>query len=149
MAVSGKDKVERHLRVWWDHSDTPRDLSGDLLPGTLTGGGKSLDEVEMTGVSDEFKNFLSGHANSEIAGQFYMNDTAVTGATTILKATIGVAGTLTLMFGGGGTPAADDPEWEGEYVLLDASIVLAGNKPVHQCRWLPTGSVAPAWGVYS
>ena len=149
MAVTGKDKVERFIQIWWDVSDTPKNLTADLLPGTLTGGGKSLDEVEMTGVSDEFKNFLAGHANSEIAGQFYMNDTAVSGATTIVKATIGLTGTLTIMYGGGGVPATDDPEWEGEYVLLDASIVLAGNKPVHQCRWLPTGAVAPAWGTWS
>lgn len=148
--AAGKNKVERWFRVWFDDSGTTaRDLSGDLLPGTITGGGRTLDEVEMTGVSDEFKNFLSGHANSEIGGQFYMNDTAVTGAFTVLNGAIGIAGTLTLQYGSGATPAAGDPEWEGEYILLSADVALAGNKPVLNARWLPSGSAAPAWGVYA
>lgn len=149
MAVTGKDKVERHFRLWFDDSGgTPRDLSGDLVPGTVSGGGLIFDEVEMTGVSNTVKNYLSGHANSEIRGQFYVNDTATTGSLTVLKGMHGAVGTLTLQWGGGGTPAADDPEWEGEYTLLECGIVLAGNKPVISCRWLPGSSTAPAWGVY-
>lgn len=148
--ATGKNKVERWMTIKWDDSgEAPKDLSGDLLPGTLSGGGRTLDEVEMTGVSNEFKNFLSGHANSEIAGQFYLNDTASTGAFTVLNGTIGIAGTLTLAYGAGAAPAAGDPEWEGEYILLSADIALAGNKPVLNALWKPSGSVAPAWGVFA
>ncbi len=145
--MAGKDKVERWFRIWLDDPTTRRDLSGDLVPGSLSGGGRTLDEVEMTGVSDEFKNFLAGHANSEITGQFYMNDTATTGALTVINASMGSAITVTLEYGAGAAPATGDPDWEGEYVLLDGSIGMAGNKPVINARLLPTGSVAPAWGT--
>ncbi len=147
MAV-GKNKVERWITLTWDDDgSTPRDLTPDLLPGTLSGGGLTLDEVEMTGVSDEVKNFLTGHANSEISGQFYLDDTATTGAHTVLIATVGLAGTLTIAYGAGAAPTSGDPDWEGEYVLVDASVVLSGNKPVIQARWLPSGSIAPVWGT--
>ena len=146
--AAGKNKVERWFLIQIDDSGTaPRDLTGDLIPGTITGGGRTLDEVEMTGVSDEYKNFLSGHANSEIGGQFYLNDTAVTGSFTVLNGIVGVVGTITMQFGAGAAPTTGDPEWEGEYICLAADIALAGNKPVVNARFLPSGSVAPAWGT--
>ena len=148
MAVSGKDKVERWFYIFWDDSTpTARNLTADLVPGTVSGGGLTLDEVEMTGVSNAVKNYLAGHANSEISAQFYINDTATTGSLTVLMGTEGTVGTLTLQWGGGGAPTTDDPEWAGEYTLLSADIVLAGNKHVIACRWLPGTATAPAWGT--
>ena len=150
MAV-GKNKVERWFRIQIDDSAAaPQDLTGDLLPGTIAGGGRTLDEVEMTGVSEEYKNFLTGHANSEITAQFYVNDAATTGAFTVLNGIVGgVARTMTLQYGAGAAPTTGDPEWEGEYVVLAANIGLAGNKPVINFRALPSGSVAPLWGTVS
>ena len=147
--AAGKNKVERWITFKCDDPTSPQDLSGDLLPGTLSGGGRTLDEVEMTGVSNEFKNFLSGHANSEITGQFYMNDTATTGAFTVLNAALGSVVTVTIAYGAGAAPIAGDPEWEGEYMLLAADVGLAGNKPVLNAIWKPGSSVAPAWGVFA
>lgn len=148
MAATGKDKVERWFYIWFDNTaGTPVNLTGDLVPGTVSGGGLIFDEVEMTGVSNAVKNYLAGHANSEIRAQFYLNDTASTGSLTVLKSMHGAVATLELQWGGGGAPAEDDPQWDGEYVLLDASVVLAGNKPVINARWLPGSATAPAWGV--
>ena len=148
MAATGKDKVERWFYIFFDDTGAAaRNLTADLVPGTCSGGGLIFDEVEMTGVSDAVKNYLAGHANSEVTAQFYMNDTATTGSLTVLKGMHGAVGTLTLQWGGGGVPAADDPEWEGEYLLAAAGIVLAGNKHVISCRFVPSGSTAPAWGV--
>ena len=107
----------------------------------------------MTGVSNLVKNFLAGHAQSVIPARFHMNDTATTGATTVLNgstpsATVAGIGTLTLQWGqNGAAPTTGDLEWEGEYVLIKNEITLDGNKFVHDCEWRPTGSTAPAWGT--
>jgi len=147
--MAGKNKSERGFRITWDDSGgNPRDLSGDLVPGSVSGGGLTFDEVDLTGVSESVRNFLAGHADSEITARFHLNDTATTGATTVLNGSNGGTGTLTLEFGSAGAaPTAGDPDWEGEYVLLDAKVVLDGNKHVHEARWKPTGSTAPAWGT--
>ncbi len=143
-----KDIIERWIRISWDDSaQGARDITPSLVPGSLSGGGKTFDEVEMTGVSDEMKNFLAGHSNSEIGAQFYVDTTATTGAFTVLMGTEGLTQTLTLQFGTAGAPVTGDPEWEGEYTLLQAELGLAGNKPVINARWLPGTATAAAWGT--
>lgn len=146
--MAGKNKAERWVMIQWDDSGgTARDLSGDLVPGSLSGGGLKFDEVDLTGVSEAVYNYLAGHAASEISAQFHMNDTATTGATTVLNSNDGSTGTLTIAWGNGTTATTGDPEWEGEYVMLDDTIQLSGNKFVHNVVWKPTGSTAPAWGL--
>ena len=147
--MAGKDKVEKGFRLYWDDSGgTARDLSGDLVPGSVSGGGLTFDEADMTGVSETVRNFLAGHGDSEVSARFHLNDTATTGATTVVNGSNGGTGTLTLQWGSdGAAPTTGDPEWEGEYVLLSANVVLDGNRHIHECRWKPTGSTAPAWGT--
>jgi len=146
--AAGKNKVERWIRVYVDLVTTPVDLSGDIVPGSMSGiGGKSFDEVEMTGINEANKNFLSGHWSHQFSCQFYLNDTGSTGAHTVLIAQVGIVGTLTLQFGAGTTATTGDPEWEGEYLLVECPVVLAGNKPVMAARFVPSGAVAPAWGT--
>ena len=150
--MAGKDKIERGFRILWDDSgESPQDLTGDLLPGTITGGGFTLDEVDMTGVSDAVKKFLGGHSDSAISGQFHMNDTATTGAFTVLNGTTGLIGTLTLQYGSNGAaPAGTDPEWEGEYVLLSATVNNNAGKMVITANWQPAaGAADPAWGTFT
>jgi hypothetical protein len=145
-----KDKVERSFRIYWDDSGgTARDLSGDLVPGSFSGGGLTFDEADMTGVSDGVKKFLTGHADSTVSGRFHMNDTASTGATTVFTGTEGQSGTLTLQWGAAGAaPTTGDPEWEGEYTLMSSNIVVDGNKFVHEVSWKPqSGQADPAWGT--
>ena len=147
--MAGKNHVEKSFRILWDDSgSTARDLSADLVPGSTSGGGLTFDEADMTGVSQTVYNFLADRATSEVSANFHMNDTATTGAHTVLKATGGIAGTLTLQWGqNGAAPTTGDPEWEGEYVLLSNNVSLDGNKPVIQCTWKPTGATPPAWGT--
>ena len=152
--MAGKNKVERSMRLYWDDlgtgSGTARNLSGDLVPGSLTGGGLVFDEVDLTGVSETVRNYLAGHAESEISAQFHINDTATTGAFTVLTGSDGGYGTLTLQYGSAGAaPTTGDPEWEGEYVLLKCEVGMNGNKPVINATWKPQGSTAPAWGTVS
>lgn len=150
--MAGKDKIERGFRIIWDDSSTaPQDLTADLLPGTVVGGGLTLDEVDMTGVSDAVKKYLGGHAAAPISGQFHMSDVATTGAHTVLNDTVGVIGTLTLQWGSNGAaPAGSDPEWEGEYVLMAAPVGNSGGKMVITANWQPAaGAADPAWGTFS
>lgn len=147
--MAGKNHVEKSFRLSWDDSGgTARDLSADLVPGSISGGGFTFDEADMTGVSQTVYNFLADRATSEISGSFHMNDTATTGATTVLNGTGGKVGTLTLQWGqNGAAPTTGDPEWEGEYVLLSNNVTMDGNKPVHNCTWKPSGATPPAWGT--
>jgi len=147
--MAGKDKVERWITVDIDDSGgDPRDLSGDIVPGSMSGlGGKTFEEVEMTGVSEAMKNFLSGHWSHTFSAQFYLNDTATTGAFTVLKGIVGKVVTVNIEFGSGAAPTTNDPQWDGEYLCVEAPIVLAGNKPALAARFVPSGAVAPAWGT--
>lgn len=148
--MAGKNHIERSFRLLFDDSGaTARDLSADLIPGSVKGGGKILDEVEMTGVSDAVKKYLAGYASAPITARFHMDDTATTGAFTVLKLMYGLVGTLTLQYGqNGSAPTTSDPEWEGEYVFLGFDVVPDGGKMVMEASWQPaSGTADPAWGT--
>jgi len=143
-----KDILERFVRIQWDDGGgVVRDLSADLVPGSLTGPGFSSPEVRMTGVSDQVENYQADRKDAEVSAQFYMNDTATTGAYTVLQATQGLVGTLTVQFGTGAAPTTNDPEYEGEHILLDAGIGNQGGAMVINARWKPGSSTPPTWGT--
>ena len=145
----GKNKIEKGFKILVDVSGgTPRDLCGDLVPGSISGGGITLDEVDMTGVCNAVYNFLAGHGTSEISANFHMNDTATTGAFTVLTAANGYVGTITLQYGSlGNAPDTGDPEWEGEYCYFVGQVENDGGKFVIPVTFKPSGAVAPAWGT--
>lgn len=149
--MAGKNKIERGIRFFWDDSGgTARDLSGDLIPGSIgPAGGKVGEEVDMTGVSDAIRKFLTGFSTSEIAARFHFNDTATTGSHTVMNNTVGTVGTITIEFGSNGAaPTTGDPKWSGEYVLIEAPVSQDGGRMVIDGRWLPAaGTADPAWGV--
>lgn len=147
--MAGKNKIERGFRIYFDDSGaTARDLSGDLVAGSVSGGGKQYEQVDLMGVSEAFHNFLANFWDSEISAQFHLNDTATTGAFTVLSNQEGGTGTLTLQWGSAGAaPTSNDPEWEGEYVLLGAPVSFSGGAGIMTATWKPTGSTAPAWGL--
>lgn len=147
--MAGKNKVSKSVYILFDDSGgTARNLTGDLVPDSLSGGGFQFDQVDMTGLSESVYNYAAGLAQSTITGQFHMNDTATTGAYTVLTGMQGKAGTLTLQFGSAGAaPTTNDPKWEGEYVLTDCSASLANGRVVLAATWRPSGSTAPAWGT--
>jgi len=150
--MAGKDKIERGFRVWYDDSGgTARDLSSDLLPGSWSGGGLNYEEVDMTGVSNTSRQFLTGYSDSSASGRFHVNDTATTGAWTVFKGRVGSTGTLTLQWGqNGAAPTTGDPEWEGEYTLMSMNLVPDGGKFVMDVNFKPAaGASDPAWGTVS
>lgn len=150
--MAGKNKIERGFRIKFDDSGaSARDLTGDLIPGSVSGGGKALEEIDMTGVSDTVRKYLAGYSTSPVSGRFHLNDTASTGAWTVLKGMIGSYGTLTLQWGqNGAAPTTGDPEWEGEYTLMTMNVVPDGGKFVMDVSWQPaSGQADPAWGMVS
>jgi len=143
--MAGKNKIETGFRFNWD----TKDLSGDLIPGSCTGGGKVLDEVDLTGVSETVRNYLAGHASAPISARFHLND-ASNRAFNVLKDDHGVAATMTLQWGSAGAaPTTGDPEWEGTYVSLGFSLSFDAGRAVMDCTFQPSGATAPAWGTYA
>lgn len=149
--MPGKTHVERSFRILFDDSGgTARDLTGDLIPGSVQGGGLTFDEVDVTGVSEKVRNYLAGHAEAPITAQFWLNDTATTGAYTVLTGQDGSDGMLTMQWGeNGAAPDSGDPEWEGEYLLVQCSHTIVNGAAALQVRFVPFGSTAPAWGTVS
>lgn len=151
--VPGKNKIERGFRILWDNSSAAaKDLSGDLIPGSVSGGGASAEQIDMTGVSDSMKEYLAGYLESSISAKFHLNDTATTGAFTVIynPTTLRLTGTLTLQWGSNGAaPSTGDPEWEGEYTLISAPVSFEGGRAVITCTWVPGSATAPAWGTVS
>lgn len=143
-----KDILERFVTLTWDDSATaPQDLSSDMVPGSLSGPGFTAPEVRMTGVSEQSENYQADRKDAEVSAQFYMNDTATTGAFTVLSASQGLVGTLTIAFGTGAVPTTGDPEYEGEHILLDTGIAIQGGAMVINARWKPGATTAPSWGT--
>ena len=150
--MAGKEFIAKWLTFQIDDSGgTPRDLSKDLLPGSLGAVGLDFERVDMTGSAEVVQRALGNRANADIEAKFHMNDTATTGATTVLNGIDDgiTAGTLTVQYGGGGVPATGDPEWEGEYILLRNMIEQDGGRMIHNCLWTPDPGTAadPAWGT--
>lgn len=147
--MAGKNKVEKSIRVLVDDSGgTARDISGDIVPGTLSGPGLSYESAEMSGMSEAVRNFLADKATTNVQFQTHMNDTATTGGMTVINGNLGGTGTITVQFGqSGAAPTSGDPEWEGEFVYLAAPMQMNSNVPVLAFNAQPTGSTAPAWGT--
>ena len=152
----GKEFVERSVRFRFDDTGgTPRELCADLLPGTLSGLGTNTEDIDMTGACDDFVQAVAGIADGEVTAQFHMDDTAVaavpaqSGAYTVLPPMVRNSGTMTVQFGkNGAAPTTGDPQWEGEYTLMQANVNITGGRAILDCRWrLAPNSAAPAWGT--
>lgn len=149
--MAGKDKIERGFRLTWDDSaGTPQDISHDLIPGSSGNvGGYTAEEIDMTGLTQAIRNFLTGFSASEVSARFHMDDTATTGAHTVLVNSQGDTGTLTLEFGiNGAAPTTGDPVWEGEYTLMSSQATQDAGRFVIDARWLPAPAAAdPLWST--
>jgi len=129
MAVtpSGKDKVTRWARLYVGGYD----LSGDLRTfGTLD---NSYEAADLTGVSEAARNFAA--ADSRQVGvqgvQVLMNDTASTGAFTLLQ-DADAASLLTIAMGGGGEPAAGDPSYHIPTRQMMDMVTMDGSSGILQ-----------------
>lgn len=154
--MAGKNKIETGVCILYDDTGgTARDLSNDLVPGSLSINGLTYEEIGMTGVKDAVTNFLLGRGSIDISAQFYMNDTATTGAFTVLNAQNGAnastGNTLTIQFGSAGaSPTTGDPELEGDFIVAALPTSNNSGAMIQTARFLPlSGGTAPAWGTVS
>lgn len=117
--ASGKDKLTRYTRVFVGGVD----LSGDVR--TFSSLDDTFTEAATWGLSDSVYNYLSsGERMVGIQGyQALLNDTAVTGAHTVLSAG-GSTHLVTVLFGGGGEPAVPDPAYLLPAVNLAVTISI-------------------------
>lgn len=129
---SGKDKLMRYTRLYFGGYD----LSGDSRNfGAAT---QTHPAVNMTGWSSAGEQYLADRPTIGITGyQALMNDTATTGAFSILKATPQSA-YVSMLFGGGGEPEIGDPAYllgalqpshainnDGGALVVDADFALS------------------------
>ena len=151
--MAAKDKLSRGTRIMIDDAanGTARDLSGDLVPDSISGPGYNAPFVDMTGESDAVENGMADRKKHNLKCKFHANDTASTGASTVLHGIEGVSQiTVTVQIGSAGAaPTTGDMEWEGEYTCLSATLSQEGGRWIHDCEFMPYGSTAPAWGTVS
>ncbi len=147
MAVIGKTGVEKGERIIWDGDD----LSADLVPGTIGPIGLDSDEADMHGVSETVKHSLPVWASSTVSAQFIMNDNQTAGVydrSYLLTRDLKTIGTLTWQLGlAGAAPGSGNPEFEGTYELMKASVGFDGGRAVINAEWEVSGSSSPAWGT--
>lgn len=148
--MAGKNKISRGINISVDDSgSTARDLSGDLVPDSLTGIGEIYEPAEMTGESTTQRHSLSNHSTAEFGMQFYMNDTGSTGAFTVISGIVGGAADLvTVQFGSAGaTPTSNDPEWEGNAICTSMVVGINNGALVMDVTFLPGDATGMVWGT--
>lgn len=143
----GKNKIETGFRL----IVAGQDLSSDLVAGSFSGGGITLDQVDLHGVGDAIKTGLTSWGNAPLSAKFHMNDTATTGAFTVLKGIAkNSAVTITAQYGSlGAAPDTGDPEWEGSYIFLGFKEAPESGRHVLTANWIPAPGSTPAWGTVS
>jgi len=149
--MAAKDKLSRGVRLFVDDAalGTARDVSGDLVPDSLSGLGFNADLIDMTGESDAVENGMGGRKKNNLKFKLHANDTALTGASTVLHGIEGLSSiTVTVEIGSAGAaPVTGDLSWAGEYTCLSATLSQDGGRLTHDCEFAPYGSTAPVWGT--
>ena len=133
--MAGKNKTLRWMRLYVGGYD----LSGDSR--TFSSLDNFFDEADLTGWNEAVYNFLAGSPrHTGVRGyQALLNDTASSGAHSLLKQVAATPNTnrLSLLFGGGAAPAIADPA----YIMASAQMGdvrgLEGLSPILTCDFLP------------
>jgi hypothetical protein len=149
--MAGKNKLERGITIGVDDgaSGTLRQLEGDMVPNSLNGLGFTAGAVDLTGTSDSVENVMGDRKKNTLKVKFHANNTATTGASTVLNAIVGLSSiTVTVKIGSSGaTPTTGDQQFSGEFTCLSATLSADGGKMVHDCEFQPFGSTPPSWSV--
>lgn len=145
--ATGKTNA-RYIVVYLDDTGgTARDLSASV--SNISSVGLTYDEADVTAYSDGVRNFTLGHPSAEIDMSGPFNNTATTGAHTVLSAISNApysqaTYTLTVQVGIRAAPTTGDPEFEGEYLM---SQYVVNGDGTWSARLVPGSATAPAWGT--
>lgn len=143
--AAGKNKLTRYMRIYVGGYD----LSGDAR--TFDSLDCTYGEQDMSGWNDQVRKSLADQVLSVgIRGfQALMNDTANSGAFTLLKTPTGVTSKqVSILFGGGAVPAAGDPSYALNGVDLQDSIALDGKAYIVRADFVPNPGyvLGKPWG---
>lgn len=145
--ATGKTNA-RYIRVSLDDTaGSAQDLSASI--SSITGVGLENQQDDVTAYSDGVINFTLGHPSAEVDISGPLNNTATTGAHTVLSAISNApysqdSYTLTVQFGIRAAPTTGDPEFEGEYLVTSYIVNGDGTWTAHL---VPATATAPAWGT--
>lgn len=132
--AAGKNKLTRYMRIYLGGYD----LSGDAR--TVDSLDAMYAEQDMSGWSDQVRKSMADMVMSVgVRGfQALMNDTATTGAHTLMKSPDGVTQKqVSVLFGGGAAPAAGDPAYLLTGVDIAGNIVMDGKAPAIRGDFVP------------
>jgi hypothetical protein len=132
--TAGKNKLTRYMRIYVGGYD----LSGDAR--TVDSLDAMYADQDMSGWSDQVKKSLADMVMSVgIRGfQALMNDTASSGAHSLLKSPDGVTQKqVSVLLGGGASPAASDPAYLLTGVDIAGNIVMDGKAPAIRGDFVP------------
>lgn len=139
----------RYIKVLLDDSGgTPRDISDSI--NSIGGIGLSYDQTDVTTIANSVKQYLTGYGDSSVSLGGPFNNTATTGAHTVLTGLNGAntAATLTIQIGIRAAATTGDPEFEGEYVVTDYQLSGSGTDLTWSASLKPAfGTSTPAWGT--
>jgi len=148
--AAGKNKLARGIKFQMDDSGgNLRDLSADLVPGSLNGLGFEAGEINMTGENQANGVYLTDRKENTLSFKLHANNTATTGATTVVNsvACTNTSVTITIDVGdAGAAPATGGLRFTGEFVVLKGPLVNDGGRLVHDCVARPIDT-SVAWST--
>jgi len=129
-----------------DASGNPQDISGDVTEVNIP---IVYDDEDVTGFSDGVHNVEVGHPTMELTMSGVFNNTATTGAHSVLSGIVGYVGanapvTVTIQIGIRAAPTAGDPEFEGSYFCTEYTV---NPDLTWGATFKPGSGTAPAWGT--
>ena len=110
--------------------------------------GLTHEEDDVTAYSDGVHNVTLGHPEAPIILTGPFDNTATTGAYTVLAAIVGdlsITHTVTTEIGIRAAPTTGDPVFSGEYYCH--SLKINGDDGTWTSEFVPASATAPAWST--
>ena len=127
-----------------DSSPAVRDITPAVKSITMP---INHDQNDVTGYSDGVHNVTLGHPDQPVSMSGDFDNTASTGAHTVLSGIVGQVSatvTITVQIGIRAAPTSGDPEYEGEFFCTSYTV---NPDLTWDAEFMPGSSTAPAWGT--
>ena len=136
----GRDIQTKYTEFWIDNAaGILTELTDDLIPSSIANPGLVAQGVDMTAENSPVEVHQEGRPKAPFSVKFHTNNTASTGAYTILTAIRGTGPkTVNIRLGTGGAPTSGDPQFGGEVVCT--GVYLSPDEG----RWITNADFMPA-----